>query len=199
MAGGASRTADHPGRRGVRPAVPSQPPRPAQQPRGTTTQEAPAPDWLTLDDTVSEIQNLRGGSLYDARMEMFGELFMGVRKARGFRNGNRQEIEKEWFIGQIGQQGVDWSRSAMLKYGVGYSDIRVSPPEISEDPKKEARLPKFNWDQFWVEIVKIANTSDGLPEDREELYRRVGDFCTAGFSDPPGETAIRDKLAMLQK
>src|SRR5690348_6958787 len=82
----------------VGPTARGQPPLPIQQPRGSTTHEAHAADWLTLADTVSEIQKSRGGSLYDARMEMFGELFTGVRKARGFRNGRVHDIDRKWFI-----------------------------------------------------------------------------------------------------
>jgi hypothetical protein len=81
-------------------------------PRPTTPQEhhqeVPVPDWLTLAETVSEIQKLRVGSLYEARMEMFGELFTGMRKAKGVCDGIVREIEKGWFIGRIGEQGVDW-------------------------------------------------------------------------------------------
>jgi hypothetical protein len=199
MSNGGSATADHPGQQSVDTAVRSQPPGRVQQPDTSTMQEMPAPDWLTLAETVSEIQKLRDNSLYEARMEMFGELLTGVRKAKGFRNGTLQEIEKGWFMGQIGQQGVDWPRSAMSKYGVEYSQMTISPPAISDDPKKGAKLPKFNWDQFWVEIVRIAKMPDGLPQGTEELYRRMGDFCATKFSDPPGETTIRDKLAMLYK
>jgi hypothetical protein len=161
-------------------------------------QEVPVSDWLTLAETVSEIQRLRGSSLYEARMEMFGELFTGIRKAKGIYGGIVQEIERGWFIGQIGQQGVDWARSSMLKYGVEYLEVRISKLlEISAELNKESGPMEFNWDQFWVEIVRIANTRNGLPEDRGGLYRHMADFCATRFTDPPGETLIRDKLAML--
>jgi hypothetical protein len=199
MAGGSSSAAEHPEGQRADPAVRSQPPWGARQPRPSTIQEVLAPDWLTLADTVSEMQKSGGGSLYEARMEMFGELLTGVRKAKGFRNGTLQEIEKAWFIGQIGQQGVDWSRSAMLKYGVEYSEMRISPAEMSDNIKRGERQSKFNWDQFWVEIVRMAHKPVGILEDREELYRHMSDFCAAKFSDPPGATMIRDKLAMLYK
>jgi hypothetical protein len=199
MSNGGSTMAGQPERQDVDPAVRGQPLGRAQQPRTSTLQEVPASDWLPLAETVSEIQKLRDSSLYEARMEMFGELLIGVRKAKGFRNGTLQEIEKAWFMGQIGQQGVDWSRSAMQKYGVEYSQMTISPASIGDDTKKENRLPKFNWDQFWVEIVRMAKLPDGLPEDRDELYRAVGDFCATKFGDPPGESTIRDKLAMLYK
>jgi hypothetical protein len=161
--------------------------------------EVSVPDWLTLSETVDEIQKLEGSQLYEARMQMFGELFNGIRKAKGKRDDIEQEIEGKWFIGQIGQQGVDWERSAMSKYGVEYSEIKVSPMAASADPDKESRLPKFNWDQFWIEIVRLANTAEGLPNDRDELHRRMTDFCAARFSDPPAAAALRDKLAMLPK
>jgi hypothetical protein len=165
----------------------------------TRAQEVPMPDWLTLAETVEEIQKTHGCSDYEAKMEMFGELFNGVRKAKGIRDDIEQEIEGKWFIGQIGEQGVDWSRSAIRKYGVEYASVKVSPAAPSADPGKESRPPKFNWDQFWLEVVRIANTADGLPEDRGELQRRIVDFCVTRFSDPPGAAAIRDKLAMLPK
>src|SRR5271170_7353193 len=91
------------------------------------TQEVAVPDWLTLAETVEEIQKSQGVSDYEAKMEMFGELFNGVRKAKGIRDDIEQEIEGKWFIGQIGEQGVDWPRSAMSKYGVEYSAIKISP------------------------------------------------------------------------
>ena len=71
------------------------------------------PDWLSLAETVEEIQKSHGCSDYEAKMEMFGELFNGVRKAKGIRDDIEQEIEGKWFIAQIGEQGVDWSRSAI--------------------------------------------------------------------------------------
>lgn len=157
------------------------------------------PDWLPLAETVEEIQKSEGVSDYDAKMQMFGELFNGVRKAKGIRDGVEQEIEGKWFIGQIGEQGADWSRSTISKYGVGYSDVRVSPAAPSADPNKENRPAKFSWDQFWVEVVTIASTTKGLPEDSGELHRRMVDFCVTKFTDPPGGAAIRDKLAMLPK
>jgi hypothetical protein len=157
------------------------------------------PDWLTLSETVDEIQKLHGASEYEAKMQMFGELFTGARKAKGIREGIEREIEGKWFIGQIGEQGVDWSRSAMSKYGVEYSEIKVSPAVPSANANKENRLPKFNWDQFWLELVRMVKTADGLPEDRGELLRRMTDFCATGFSEPPGAAAIRDKLALLPK
>jgi hypothetical protein len=166
---------------------------------GVDTQELTMPDWLTLAETVDEIQKLHGASEYEAKMQMFGELFTGARKAKGIREEIEREIEGKWFIGQIGEQGVDWSRSAMSKYGVEYTQIKVSPAEPSADTDKESRPPKFNWDQFWLEIVRMANTADGLPEDRAELLRHMTDFCVTGFSDPPGAAVIRDKLAMLPK
>jgi len=161
--------------------------------------EVSVPDWLTLAETVSEIQKLRGGSLYDARIEMFGELFTGARKAKGVRDGIAQEIEKGWFIGRIGEQGVDWSRSAISKYGVEYLEVKVSPLEMSSDTNEGGRPLKFSWDQFWVTIVTIANMPNGLPKGGEELYHYMADFCATRFSDPPNETTIRDKLAMLPK
>jgi hypothetical protein len=87
----------------------------------------------------------------------------------------------------------------MSKYGVEYSEVKISPLEISADTNEGGRPLKFSWDQFWVEIVRIANMPDGLPEGEGKLYRYVADFCATRFSDPPGETTIRDKLAMLHK
>jgi hypothetical protein len=54
---------------------------------------------------------------------------------------------------------------------------------------------KYNWDEFLDEVVRIANTIDGLPT-RAELQRRMMEFCSTRWGDDvPGESTVREKLA----
>ena len=61
---------------------------------------------------------------------------------------------------------------------------------------KGGRPAKHGWDGFWHEVVRIANTPDGLP-DRAELQRRMMDWCGEYWDEPPAESAVRGKLAAL--
>lgn len=59
------------------------------------------------------------------------------------------------------------------------------------------RPPVYNWDKFWIEIVTIAHTPDGLPGDRDELQRRMMVWCATNFENPPDATTVSRKLKAL--
>jgi hypothetical protein len=62
---------------------------------------------------------------------------------------------------------------------------------------KGGRPPKIDWVNFDGEVVRIANTPDGLPE-RPALHRHMMDFCSRVWGDDaPADSAVRDRLARL--
>jgi hypothetical protein len=76
------------------------------------------------------------------------------------------------------------------------SKATTSPPEPAAR-NRGGRPPKYDWDAFWVEIVRRANTPDGLPEDRRELQRGMLDWCAETWGDAPEESEIRKRIGML--
>jgi hypothetical protein len=56
---------------------------------------------------------------------------------------------------------------------------------------------KFDWRPFAREIIRIANTPDGLPE-RAALQRIMMDWCHAQWGDDaPAENTVRGMIAEL--
>jgi hypothetical protein len=87
-------------------------------------------------------------------------------------------------------QGIpepDLDRAANLEPPQG---IPVPQPNLGGRP------PKWNWLAFDAEVVRIANTPDGLPE-RHELNSLMLDWCMTEWKDTPAESAVRDRIAHL--
>lgn len=71
-------------------------------------------------------------------------------------------------------------------------------PKNSEHPKNRGgRPPKWDWDAFNAEVVRIANTPDGLPERRSDLMHKMLDWCSEHWGDAPAESVVRDRLSRL--
>jgi hypothetical protein len=58
--------------------------------------------------------------------------------------------------------------------------------------------PKYDWEPFFIEIGKIANTPDGLPS-REKLMRLMTSWCDQNFKTLPDEKTIRNKVSKACK
>jgi hypothetical protein len=68
------------------------------------------------------------------------------------------------------------------------------PPDLLKQPG--GRPPKFNWDLFWIEITRYADT-EGLPV-RSKLHRHMMEYCAEQWGDKsPGDSTVRVKLAQL--
>lgn len=103
--------------------------------------------------------------------------------------------------------------SAIAGNGHGFKHIReVLDAAVPEDESSPGQAPlppqqqpknlggrpgKYNWDQFWIGVVEIAD-KDGLPK-RPELMRQLYEKMSAewGWVDLPAESAVRRKLSLL--
>ncbi len=110
-----------------------------------------------------------------------------------------------------------WAKQLIKEFARGYGN---GPPAVSAqkqiwqkladapDPAPDkplpskrnntgGRPPKADWDAFWCEIVRIANTPDGLP-DRTELQRHMMNWWIDKLDDAsPADSTVREKLAKL--
>jgi hypothetical protein len=73
----------------------------------------------------------------------------------------------------------------------------ASPAAEPVIKNRGGRPPKYDWDAFWVEIVRRANTPDGLPEDRRQLQRGMLDWCAQNWGDVPEESEVRKRMGLL--
>ena len=82
------------------------------------------------------------------------------------------------------------------------SPRRSVEEEIQEQPRRTAdkggRRAKFRWDEFWIEVCRIANTPDGLPEQRE-LTKQMLEWCSNRWPDSPDASTVRAKIAALYR
>ncbi|WP_146201963.1 hypothetical protein [Teichococcus aestuarii] len=79
-----------------------------------------------------------------------------------------------------------------------------SSPEASASAEPSAatvpkggRPAKWDWDAFWVEVVRLANTPDGLPETQAELHRIMMDWCMNSWNNTPADSEIRKRLSRV--
>jgi hypothetical protein len=58
------------------------------------------------------------------------------------------------------------------------------------------RPPKYDWESFFCEIIKRANTPDGLPE-RAELTKAMKEWCQSAWKTEPPDSLLREKIAKV--
>ena len=109
---------------------------------------------------------------------------------------------------------VDFEESsAIARTGAGFLHIRVLDPAAPDDEFSPPRAPststsqpqknpggrpdKYDWERMWIEVVRIANTPDGLPARpvlMDLLYDKMIEW---GWEPLPSESALKKKLSRL--
>ena len=70
--------------------------------------------------------------------------------------------------------------------------------EIKMPQERPGAKPKYNWDEFFTELVVRADL-DGLPETQAELQREMAQWCTDTWGEEPGESMISGKIRAIYK
>lgn len=82
------------------------------------------------------------------------------------------------------------------------ADTTASTNAGREEPQTKkrgaGRLPQYEWDEFWREVVRIANTSDGLPKTQAELVKHMANWCLNKWGREPSLSVIKEKLQPLK-
>lgn len=126
---------------------------------------------------------------------------------RGFTVGNVLPVtvpEEFWTTVEL-----DMDASAVTGHGITFTGVLISwrpnaPAEASDckvAPGQKSRNSggrpgKFDWEAFAAELVRLANTPDGLPNE-QALRQHMLAWCAANFSEEPADSTFRDKLAKL--
>ena len=62
--------------------------------------------------------------------------------------------------------------------------------------KKERRgRPSYDWEAVNFEVVRIANSPDGLPEKQGDLERVILNWCVENWGFEPGESTVRGHIS----
>ncbi len=117
-----------------------------------------------------------GGTIYDDNME-YKDIWVCF-----------DDLEREFPA--LGEQERD-------KVGNASASTEVVPLDTSV--AKRGRPPKYNWDEFFVEIIRLANGIDGVPETQSELEATMAEWCLNQWGTEPAESTIRDKISPIYK
>lgn len=87
---------------------------------------------------------------------------------------------------------------APAEFHESHDDDQTPVPALEKlaPPKgKLGRKPKWDWESANRELIRLANSPDGLPYPQAALERHFADWFTAKFRNCPGESTIRDFIA----
>lgn len=71
---------------------------------------------------------------------------------------------------------------------------RTQPAKDAVPSRKSGPPPQYDWVAFGAEIVRIANSRDGLPDDNT-LRSQMWKWCESTFGKEPSDSLVRDHLA----
>lgn len=78
----------------------------------------------------------------------------------------------------------------MLKPAASTSKTEPAPNHNN----KGGRPPEWDWNTFNLEIIRIANSPDGLPDTRAKLAEIMRAWFIDQFDDHPQKTTLEDRI-----
>ena len=75
------------------------------------------------------------------------------------------------------------------------SDDGAAPSEKTRS--RGGRPPEYDWNAFVIEIVRIANTPDGLPEKQSELIKGMLQWCENTWGKQPSDSMAKEKISTI--
>jgi hypothetical protein len=78
------------------------------------------------------------------------------------------------------------------------SALRDEASPIERSPRV-GRLPTYNWEDFYIEIVVRADRPDGLPATQAELVRQMASWCEDKWGKQPAESMLKEKISRIYR
>jgi len=115
------------------------------------------------------------------------------------------EIASDRWIETIQPEDVSFANSQITRNQRVFAVSVGRPLQPAKAPAERVRgtvdpggrPPKHPWREFWIEVIRIANTPDGLPEWR--VLKRYMLTWIENWEQQPAESMIRDKFAKLKR
>ena len=77
-------------------------------------------------------------------------------------------------------------------------ELPVSGAPDSPAPKNKGGRPReYDWDAFMIEIIRVANSPDGLPDTQAELIRDMLQWCENNWGKQPADSYVRSKISLI--
>ena len=77
--------------------------------------------------------------------------------------------------------------------------VAVAPAKAVQRPQRVnrgGRPAAWDWDAFIREVVRLANSVDGLPS-RADLQRHMLEWCELTWGKSPADSTVRDQIAQI--
>lgn len=74
---------------------------------------------------------------------------------------------------------------------------RKPETEPVQEKNKGGRRPEWNWDAMHIEIYRVANSPDGLPETQAELVRHLQIWFSQANDAEPAESEIKARVSRI--
>ena len=62
---------------------------------------------------------------------------------------------------------------------------------------KGGRPREYDWDALTIEIIRIANSPDGLPETQSELIERLLQWCENAWGKQPADSSVKSHVSKI--
>ncbi len=77
-------------------------------------------------------------------------------------------------------------------------DIPVADTETFGSTRSRVGRPlEYDWDEFVVEIIRIASGLDGLPEKQSELIKQMLHWCEDTWRRQPAESNVKKRISNI--
>ncbi len=76
------------------------------------------------------------------------------------------------------------------------------PLKASEQPvplNRGGRPQEYDWDTFLLEIIRKANTPDGLPDKQADLVKDMLFWFQETYSNEPAESAVKARISKIYR
>ena len=64
---------------------------------------------------------------------------------------------------------------------------------------KGGRPPGYDWDAFIIEIIRVANSPDGLPDTQAKLIKHMQQWCQETWGNEPSDSVVKDRISKIYK
>ena len=73
------------------------------------------------------------------------------------------------------------------------------PKSENDRPSKSkgGRPREYDWDALIIEIIRIANSPDGLPETQSELIERLLQWCENAWGKQPADSSVKSRVSKI--
>ena len=100
-------------------------------------------------------------------------------------------------------QALDPMNKQIAALATKVEELEARPATEARAANKGGRPRKYDWDAFTREIIRTANSPDGLPTDpsggidRAAIQRQMLDWCAKNWLDVPADSVVRERLSKI--